>query len=91
MDEGKVEVTFRYLDSGWKTKRCQLDETEVNAILEGSTVIVSKFEGWGGRKLHGVTLKLKDGRKCTLIERNEPSYEGSSVGWIDIDIDEEWE
>lgn len=87
----EVKVNFRFLENGWRNETRYVEDKEVSAPLEGSTVVSCDFSGWSSAKsLNGVVLKLKDGRKCTLSEENEPSWEGSSVGWINIDVDEEW-
>lgn len=87
----KVEVDFRYLDSGWRRETRIMEEEEVKRLLWGSTVIDSDFGGWSESKsLAGITLKLKDGRKCVLSEEHDSSWEGSSVGWINIFVSEEW-
>jgi hypothetical protein len=91
-EEGSnVNVHFRFMQSWWRSENRKVTESELKKLLEGATLVNLEFQGWSSTKsLQGVTLRLKDGRKCELIEENNPSWEGSSEGWINISIDEDW-
>lgn len=62
-------------------------------LLEGATVVNIHIPGSGlfaVTALDGLTLILKDGRKCTLEEQNCATLVNGSEGWISIVVDEEW-
>jgi hypothetical protein len=85
-----IIVSFKFMQSGWRHESRKLSKQELDALLDEATVIRSDLDGWSeSKKLCGITLRLKDGRKCKLTEENEMYYDGCT-GWINIFISEDW-
>lgn len=83
-----VNVELVYM--GKPTERTKLTADELKELLT-TTVGCVGVEVWdfAGTTLKGLTLKLKDGRYVFLDEENNPSWEGSSEGWINVSIYDE--
>lgn len=88
-DTPMITVEFKFMQSGWRHESRKLLAEELNSLLEGAVVVSSDIDGWGSRRLHGLTLRLKDGRKCELSEENEMYYDCCN-GWINVYISEDW-
>jgi len=88
-DEETIKVEFKFMQSGWRYESRKLLRTELESLLEGAVVVTSDIDGWGSKRLHGLTLRLKDGRRCELSEQNEMYYD-CCTGWINVYISEDW-
>jgi len=85
-----ITVDFKFMQSGWRYESRKLSKSELDVLLDGAIVVDVDLNGWGeSKKLYGITLRLKDGRKCELSEENEMYYDCCN-GWINIFISEDW-
>jgi hypothetical protein len=89
-DEELIAVEFKFMQSGWRHETRRLPKLEVEELLDGAIVIGIDISGWlSPQKISGLTLRLKDGRKCELTEQHEMYYD-CSTGWISIFVSEDW-
>lgn len=84
-----IKVNFKFMQSGWRHESRKIPVEELNSLLDGAVVVGSNIDGWLSKRLQGLTLRLKDGRKCELSEENEMYYD-CSTGWINVYISEDW-
>jgi hypothetical protein len=89
-DDVEIKVDFKFMQSGWQYETRMIKESDLKKLLKDAKVVDVENSGWYDHYLHDVILRLKDGRKCKLTEYNEGSWEGSSTGWIEIFISEDW-
>ena len=59
-------------------------ERELKALLVGATVL--DIETGAGGSLSNLKLKLKNGKTAELEEESCASWEGSSEGWINVEV-----
>jgi len=59
-------------------------EQELKELLVGATVL--DIETGEGGSLSNLKLKLKNGKIAELEEENCASWEGSSEGWINVEV-----
>jgi|WetSurMetagenome_2_1015567.scaffolds.fasta_scaffold79691_2 hypothetical protein len=89
-EEKTIEISFKFLQNGWRSEDRSIPISELQELLKDATVVSLDFYACFGTTLQGLILRLKDGRKCELTEENNTSYECSSVGWINVFISEDW-
>lgn len=87
-DQEVIKVEFKFMQSGWRYESRKLSKQDVKILLDGAVVVDVDFN-WTSDKIRGLTLRLKDDRKCELSEENEMYYD-CSAGWINIFVSEDW-
>jgi len=86
MSNEVTEVHFRWMESGWRNEERDIPVEQLKQLLVGAVLVDTDI--WDG-DVQGVTMKLKDGRKCELTRTERRSY-GDYIGYVSVFISEEW-